>query len=36
MSKGAIAKAEGVNKSQITRSIQAALTRIETFLKKVL
>jgi hypothetical protein len=36
MSKGAMAKAESVNKSQITRSIQAALTRIETFLKKVL
>ncbi len=33
MSKSAIAKAEGVNKSQITRSINKALKGMEVFLK---
>ncbi len=33
MSKAAIAKAEGVNKSQITRSINKALKSMEIFLK---
>lgn len=36
MSKAAIAKVEGVNKSQITRSINKALISIERDLKKVL
>lgn len=36
MSKAAIAKAEGVNKSQVTRSINKALISIERYLKKVL
>ncbi|MGC4019229.1 MAG: sigma-70 family RNA polymerase sigma factor [Muricomes sp.] len=33
MSKAAIAKAEGVNKSQVTRSINRGLAQIEKFLK---
>ena len=36
MSKAAIAKAEGVNKSQVTRSINKALISIERYLKKIL
>ncbi len=35
MSKAAIAKAEGVNKSQVTRSIKTALRNIERFLKNM-
>ncbi|WP_019879981.1 sigma factor-like helix-turn-helix DNA-binding protein [Succinispira mobilis] len=35
MSKSAIAKAEGVNKSQISRSIKKALRSIEIYLKNV-
>jgi RNA polymerase sigma-70 factor (ECF subfamily) len=34
MSKTAIAKAEGVNKSQVLRSIEKGLKNIEAFLKK--
>lgn len=36
MSKTAIAKAEGVNKSQITRSINQGLSHLEKYLKNVL
>lgn len=36
MSKAAIAKAEGVNKSQVTRSIRRALANLEAYLKKPL
>lgn len=36
MSKAAIAKAERVNKSQVTRSISKALISIERYLKKAL
>ncbi len=35
MSKTAIAKAEGVNKSQISRSIEKALRSIEIYLKNI-
>lgn len=35
MSKSAIAKAEGVNKSQVTRSINRGLAQIEKFLKNI-
>lgn len=35
MSKAAIAKAEGVNKSQVTRSINRGLAQIEKFLKNI-
>ena len=35
MSKAAIAKAEGVNKSQVTRSIKTALRNIDRFLKNL-
>lgn len=35
MSKAEIARAEGVNKSQITRSIGKALAQMEKFLKKL-
>ncbi len=34
MSKAAIATAEGVNKSQVTRSVSKALKKMETFLKE--
>jgi RNA polymerase sigma-70 factor (ECF subfamily) len=36
MSKSQIARIEGVNKSQISRSIDKALKNIEKFLKKYL
>ena len=36
ISKASIAKAEGVNKSQVTRSISKALISIERYLKKAL
>ncbi len=36
MSKTAIAKAEGVNKSQVTRSINQGLSHLEKYLKNVL
>ncbi len=36
MSKAAIAKAEGVNKSQITRSINRGLLHLEKYLKNIL
>lgn len=35
MSKAAIAKVEGVNKSQVTRSINRGLAQIEKFLKNI-
>ena len=35
MSKSAIAKAEGVNKSQVTRSINRGLAQLEKFLKNI-
>jgi RNA polymerase sigma-70 factor (ECF subfamily) len=36
MSKAAIAKAEGVNKSQVTRSISRGLSHLEKYLKNIL